>query len=292
MPHWTRSTKYISGLIVALACTSCVPQTSETGAAPSRSASSFSGSSPTANAFPLALAADQAGNSAEAIRLFEEVDRTGGGFPAAVARFRLGTHYQAGVGVPQDYAAAARWYSKSIDLTPPDIDPPLSVYLQLGALYFYGDGVPRNPAMARTLWAKIPVGSRYIRLMNAGLLPKTLDELNRLDAGDAVARLESGRPQKTEEAAAEQRRKEAEAAELRRWQAEQAALPPSLPQSHPVQAGHTGNFGICLADSNLCESSCVNPFSPSTYPSDFGSALTAGNCKSECSDKFHACMNR
>jgi hypothetical protein len=295
--------KHPSVLVIVLSCAAC---TAAAGTAPSPYGNSSSqlgdqacGSSFSPNSLiSTAIRAERARNYEEAIRVYEAVDRTCGGYPAASARFSLGVLYQTGSGGPRDYAAAANWYSKAIKMVPPGVDPPLLVYLQLGTLYYYGKGVPRDPSMARTLWTKIPVGSPYIRLMDAGLLPTTIEGLSGFDVADAAARLSSGRPQKAEDEAANRRRQEADAAEERRRQAELAAMPRQPPPTVSSQTGSRSNAGSCFAEESYCESQCTGPLSTSGLFSGLGggpnlaSMWSAGDCKNECSQKHQACLHR
>ena len=58
------------------------------------------------------------------------------------AQHALAYRYEHGDGVPQDFAEAARWYSRAAEL-----NNPITLNI-LGLLYCYGDGVPLDVATA------------------------------------------------------------------------------------------------------------------------------------------------
>ena len=120
--------------------------------------------------FVRAMAADKAHNYLEAMPQWQEVERNGDGFldlpssdprsdmnaenhslDLAVAEYKIGEYYEKGLGVPQNYAAAAMWYQKAVENTYADMRPKFA----LGWLYAHGLGVPRDPAKARAVFATI-----------------------------------------------------------------------------------------------------------------------------------------
>jgi hypothetical protein len=64
------------------------------------------------------------------------------------AQFLLGALYAHGEGVPQDYAKARRWYEKAA------AQGDAQAQQNLGALYFNGHGVPQDYGQARHWWEK------------------------------------------------------------------------------------------------------------------------------------------
>jgi uncharacterized protein len=62
------------------------------------------------------------------------------------AQFNLGQMYENGLGVPQDYTEAAKWYRLAAD------QGFAHAQYQLGFMYFSGQGVPQNDAEAARLY--------------------------------------------------------------------------------------------------------------------------------------------
>jgi TPR repeat protein len=135
----------------------------------------------------------------------------------AQARLILGSYYQSGGVVRQDYTEAAAWYQKASDTTDPNGNRTLFGNVaakNLGLLYAYGLGVPQNRATARQLWETWPAGSGgnrdLLRLLDADELPKTMvgndhfsqeiqDALARLDAAAASRQAAADRGREKEE---------------------------------------------------------------------------------------------
>lgn len=102
----------------------------------------------------------------------------------AQARRYIGWYYERGLGVPQDYAEAARWYQKSIDTK--DIHGELTLpgrqsKKNLGLLYAYGLGVPRDRARARQIWVSMgpagnPNANDLVILLDNNALPKSMTD--------------------------------------------------------------------------------------------------------------------
>ena len=69
----------------------------------------------------------------------------------ANAQYRMGIYYQQGLGVPQDYAEAARWYRRSA------LQGHANARFGLGALYLAGLGVRRDPSEAAR-WFRLAAG--------------------------------------------------------------------------------------------------------------------------------------
>jgi hypothetical protein len=162
-----------------------------------------------------ALAASRAQNYAEAMRLWRQVDAepevdvafaglpltdisSSGGlmnfgnarFAAAYsaglahARLDIGSYYEYGLGVPQDYAEAARWYQKCIDTK--DIHggatlPARQAKRNLGLLYAYGLGVPQDRTRAKQIWASLdtaltPNANDLLALLDINALPQAMTD--------------------------------------------------------------------------------------------------------------------
>lgn len=66
----------------------------------------------------------------------------------ATAQIRLGRMYRHGLGVPQDFQEAVRWYSKAAD------QGDAEAQFRLGMLYEFGRGVPRDFVQATKLYEK------------------------------------------------------------------------------------------------------------------------------------------
>jgi tetratricopeptide (TPR) repeat protein len=66
----------------------------------------------------------------------------------AEAQFRLGVCYEAGLGVPQDYAEAARWYRKAAE------HGNAKAQLGLGVCYLFEQGVPQDYTEAAKWYRK------------------------------------------------------------------------------------------------------------------------------------------
>jgi TPR repeat protein len=66
----------------------------------------------------------------------------------AIAQYGLGALYDEGVGVPQNYADAAKWYQKAAD------QGMAGTQYSLGILYIKGDGVPQNYVKAH-MWLNL-----------------------------------------------------------------------------------------------------------------------------------------
>ena len=62
-----------------------------------------------------------------------------------VAQYNLGTMYENGQGIPQDYAEAVRWYTRAAE------QGNAGAQFNLGILYEYGAGLPQNNIMAH-MW--------------------------------------------------------------------------------------------------------------------------------------------
>ncbi len=60
----------------------------------------------------------------------------------AVSQFQLGTMYDSGKGVPQDYVTARQWYEKAAN------QGDALAQLMLGAIYYDGRGVPKDYGQA------------------------------------------------------------------------------------------------------------------------------------------------
>ncbi len=74
----------------------------------------------------------------------------------ALAQYDLGTLYQQGRGVPEDYLEAARWYRLSA------AQGNAQAQRNLGAIYRDGLGVPPDPALAQVvayMWLNLAAGS-------------------------------------------------------------------------------------------------------------------------------------
>jgi Sel1 repeat len=162
-----------------------------------------------------AVAADRAKKFPEAIQLFQKIDRDDiaaisrlsattpwldvidGKYVGSLidARSKLGYYYQNGLGVQQSYSQAAGWYQKAISTVIFDdrgceiIGDAGGAFAQLGLLYAYGLGVPRDRNKTQDLWDKLPSYSAYKILLNNGALPQTYAEFQRMDFRAVASKL-------------------------------------------------------------------------------------------------------
>ena len=116
----------------------------------------------------------------------------------AKAEFDLGSLYYVGVGVPQDYAEAARWYRKAAD------QGDANAKAGLASMYYYGKGVPqdysqavrwyRNAAEQNNTVGEFGLASMYYEAKG---VPQDYSEAARwyrkaADKGNALAQLNLG----------------------------------------------------------------------------------------------------
>jgi TPR repeat protein len=94
-----------------------------------------------ADAFDDALSAYQSGDFDTAAKAFRKLAERGD----VVAQYNLGTMYENGKGIPQDYAEAVRWYTRAAE------QGNAGAQFNLGILYEYGAGLPQNNIMAH-MW--------------------------------------------------------------------------------------------------------------------------------------------
>jgi len=105
----------------------------------------------------------------------------------SLARCKIGELYQRGLGVPVDYAEAARWYTKAMNMKPWGDD----CGGWLGFLYAYGAGVPRDQDKARSLWDRQWETKVFTQLMDHNMLPKKIEDVNAFDWKAAAAKMKS-----------------------------------------------------------------------------------------------------
>jgi TPR repeat protein len=79
------------------------------------------------------------------------------------AEVNLGTAYSLGAGVPRNYSAAVRWYTKAAD------QGFTEGQRNLAFLYHSGQGVPKDDAVAVRWYTKSTTESAIMRLMNKSL---------------------------------------------------------------------------------------------------------------------------
>ena len=95
-----------------------------------------------------ATAAADRGDFATALRLIKPLADQGD----AKAQFHLGTMYENGQSVPQDYGASVKWYRKAAD------QGDAAAQSNLGLMYGAGKGVPRNFVLAY-MWCNLASAS-------------------------------------------------------------------------------------------------------------------------------------
>jgi len=78
-----------------------------------------------------------------------------------VSQFYLGTLFENGWGVPQDYVEAAQWYRKAAD------QGNVGAQSALGMLYLLGKGVPQDIVLAH-MWVNLSVSKSPAELQRAG----------------------------------------------------------------------------------------------------------------------------
>lgn len=105
-----------------------------------------------------------------------------------MASFRSGLIYEKGLGVPQDFANAAKWYQKGVDAHFTDdrgcvqgTPAQGSMSLKLGVFAVYGLGTPKDLARARTLFEASEFGSTLLFMLNNNRFPPTFSEYQQLD---------------------------------------------------------------------------------------------------------------
>ncbi len=211
-------------------------------------------------------AADKAHNYTEAMRLWRKIDAEGdtalsnlpptrpgrgadgwyhrGSLAIAeshldnlsVAREKIGEYCEKGLGVRQDYSEAASWYLKAINTRAFGSGKAKE---NLGFLYAYGLGVPRDRAKARALWVERgPSEEILVRLLDNDMLPKNRADWDDFDVKAAIAKKEQ-----EEQAAARRREAQAEAEAARRGS---AAISPTTP----------GRQAQCWNSCSKAESEC------------------------------------
>lgn len=223
------------------------------------------------NDFKAAMAAEKAQNYGEALRLFRQIDtapevnvayanvvlpdiyvvRPGERHKElaedyadtlAAARESIGSIYESGLGVPRDYAEAAKWYQKALntkDINGGETDIGFRVKKPLGLLYAYGLGVSRDRANARQLWVGMGEGSGsakdLVKLLDNNALPETMGNRDTFWKEVALATARINEKEAQERAIAERQREKEEAAELAKYNREhpQAANPPGSGHSSP-----------------------------------------------------------
>lgn len=99
------------------------------------------------------------------------------------AQFNLGVMYEAGQGVPQDYAQAVKWFTKAAE------QGEVNAQLNLGGMYYSGRGVPQDYVRAHLWWdlaANRATGTerdkavKYRDHVAAKMTPKQIAEAKRL----------------------------------------------------------------------------------------------------------------
>lgn len=109
-----------------------------------------------ADSLPDALRAFDAGNYAEAAKLFRPLAEKGN----AEAQFKLATMYYNGNGVPRNYKEAAKLYRLSAE------QGHVVAQSNYATMYYKGDGVPKNFVLAH-MWKNIAAtnseGDRQLR---------------------------------------------------------------------------------------------------------------------------------
>jgi TPR repeat protein len=91
--------------------------------------------------FETGLAAAERGDYEAALREWRPLANKGD----AEAQYYLGSMYDRGIGVQQNYAEAAKWYRRAAELGDPDAQN------NLGAMYINGNGVPLDYVQAH-MW--------------------------------------------------------------------------------------------------------------------------------------------
>lgn len=198
--------------------------------------------------FGPAYAAEKAHNYAEAMQLFQKIsNESSDPLSVAMADAHIGSFYEKGLGTTQNYRQAAYWYQKAADLHA----GATGAELQLGILYAYGLGVPRNLAKAREIFYGMGgEGDLWLALLDTNKLPANPDEVT---------------PQLFREALAERQRREeaAAAAEYKREMAT-AARQPTTSQSSSGSGTGKDPWGSALCN-HILGTSAWNVFSPCNY---------------------------
>lgn len=178
------------------------------GCGPDNVSGQLPGPAPWASEFNAAETASKNGDYDEALRILQDIDSRGeagattlpSNYPwrelvigkqvyvLAYARVDIGVLYEKGLGVPQNYSEAAKWYEKALNTGYCGTTTRTAAALNLGRLYLYGKGVPESKAKAREIWVQ---GSlvNFVRLLDASALPRTLADWDHFDVNQAVSQL-------------------------------------------------------------------------------------------------------
>jgi hypothetical protein len=220
-----------------------------------------------------AVAADLAGNYAEALQFYRKIEaaavRVNDEEDISIVRAKIAQHYEKGLGVEQSYSTAAKLYEQAPSSA--------RASLRLGFLYANGLGVPRDTAKARELLRvaeSSSTGKSYLVLLDHNMLPKSPE-------GVTPAYVEAA---KQKIAAIDAKRAADEA------QTEKAAQD-RLPRQHAAQreSEHTGESirhceDNCLHQAGLCDWKL--PFFSVTSLS-FVCRANYDNCKYDCERAQH-----
>jgi hypothetical protein len=130
------------------------------------------------NDYRAAMAEEDARNYAAAAISWQKVEAAPETTPdvQSIARCHLGMAYEFGLGVPQDFDMAAKWYERAANTRMANGAP---VQMLPGArqgwglLYAYGLGVPRNREKARQILAEARA-DMMITLLDNDALPRTI----------------------------------------------------------------------------------------------------------------------
>jgi uncharacterized protein len=135
LPRWTIDYKQHVLIVADTPASAVAPK----AAAPSKPPKRIPG-----DQFFDAVAADERGDPATALRLLRPLAERGD----ALAQVYIGTMYERGDGVPQDLAEALRWYRKAAE------QGEATAETKLGSMYFDGKGIPQDYAAAATWYRK------------------------------------------------------------------------------------------------------------------------------------------
>jgi hypothetical protein len=185
--------------------------TAHAGCGPENASRQLPGPPPNGSETVAAIKAAKSGNYNEAMQLYKNIDAQGlapalslpANYPwreniifkqasdLAAARAGIGYFYEKGLGVPQDFSQAAKWYNKSYHdnyCGTTAVSP--GAALNLGRLYAYGRGVPLDKSKAKAIWEGAGINS-LARLLDGNGLPKTMEEWDRFDFKQAFAKLDA-----------------------------------------------------------------------------------------------------
>jgi Sel1 repeat len=214
----------------------------------------------------------------------------------SIAMYKLGYHYELGLGVRQDFKQAVYWYRiaiTTISLPYPQPDPAIQKMLdsateRLVIIHAYGLGVPKSPENAYAAtnmlsmghYSNQPLQDKLRELLAANRLPRNADEI---DA--AYARLE-------QEKAQQEAKDEAQAAHEAKIAAAEAAKRRAAWLATPLATRRNQCSDRCEGEEQQCHSDNFNRGALAVGIMGFNKGMLAGGMVAQdCSGVYYSCVN-